>query len=358
VDWYPWSNKIKSNRKRRTKIKKVRNFILNILAAKVNNKNSQNNKSRNNPHNNVFQRWKTEDPQESQLIPKVIENIPIKTKHKVFKNQNQKQETWGPNSNKNKRVFELNNNSNSEAVDNKHLKSPNTSRNQKFNNTNKKKNRRGQRKTKSPNLPKPKNKYRNIGTVQRKSIYLNDDSESSNSNSESVVSSHKPVPKNKTLSKISSSNKFIKNGFEEYEKPIEENKDQGGFDFEMNSERNPRYSCKSVQNTGWNNSPFQKMGKNSKRNFMKVKPFQPKFTSEKDFKVDPFNLNFNDQSWMENPEMGQDLNFENLMESGCFQLLNEKLTAFATGRFEPPVQLQYIIMMLIILYWLRQNQKV
>lgn len=69
---------------------------------------------------------------------------------------------------------------------------------------------------------------------------------------------------------------------------------------------------------------------------MKVKPFQPKFTSEKDFKVDPFNLNFDDQYWQENPEMGQELNFENLMENGCFQLLNEKLTAFATGRFEPP----------------------
>lgn len=73
-------------------------------------------------------------------------------------------------------------------------------------------------------MQKAKNKYQNIGTVQRKSIYLDDDSESS---------------------KNCISNKLINQGFEEFEefeKPIEENKEQRLFGFEINSDRNPRYS--------------------------------------------------------------------------------------------------------------------
>ena len=230
----------------------------------------------------------------------------------------------------------------------------------KLKNKEKDKNRKDQRKKISP-IFKSNRAIKDDWRVKRLCINLVDDSKSCASNSYPASKSARPRFK-KDASPITSvwpslngedhfssyqdnihseldynnyDENYYDNYEEEYEQYEEENKEQSMFNFDDNYQRNPRYSCKSVQNTMWNNSPFKPKGKGRSRIYSKSKPFQPNYAKEES-QSNFSNTNYDQSPWQGDQDLSSALNFNNLLENGCFQLLNEKLNAFATGRFERP----------------------
>mmetsp|Transcript_17072 Transcript_17072/g.16766 ORF Transcript_17072/g.16766 Transcript_17072/m.16766 type:complete len:477 (-) Transcript_17072:43-1473(-) len=82
---------------------------------------------------------------------------------------------------------------------------------------------------------------------------------------------------------------------------------------------------------------MKKTEKNRTRINSNVKPFWPDFSKRAKNRFSQ--RKHEDEYWQPNQDFPSDLNFGNLLESGCFQLLNEKLQAFASGRFQRPQQL-------------------
>lgn len=184
------------------------------------------------------------------------------------------------------------------------------------------KNRKDQRKYTSPNIfkqPLPKKK-RNMAHVEKRSIALFDDTQSSHSNANSVQDSYlqsmKSIPNSPTANlQAFNSEYYSEQGLSEASQtPREEQKEKRLFDFDNYSEKGPRYSCKSVQNTGCNNSPFKKTDKNRKRINSKVKPFHPNPAKQR--RNNYSEGNFDDGLWQPSQDIAGALNFDNLMENG------------------------------------------
>ncbi|CAI2379791.1 unnamed protein product [Moneuplotes crassus] len=200
-------------------------------------------------------------------------------------------------------------------------------------------NRKDQRKIKSPNY---QNRKKNMAHVMKKSITLWDETQSDTSNAQSAQDPK--IKASKIIENSSMTNFKILNDdtqsevrcIETAETPREEIKEKRLFNFDSYSERGPRYSCKSLQNTDCKNSPVKKPVKNRTRINSNVKPFCSNYSKHQKNRYS--HGYFDNNYWQGHQDPPSDINFGNLMQNGCFQLLNEKLQAFASGRFERPQQ--------------------
>jgi len=91
-----------------------------------------------------------------------------------------------------------------------------------------------------------------------------------------------------------------------------------------------------MQNTLWNNSPLKEPEKKRLKIYSKSKPFKPTYATKNKYYQNSVYNKYEKSHLQANHDNNSSINFNNLLENGCFQLLNEKLAAYATGRFQVP----------------------
>lgn len=129
--------------------------------------------------------------------------------------------------------------------------------------------------------------------------------------------------------------KFEKNATDDYGQYYEESKNKNMFDPD-NYPKNPRFSCKSVQNSNFKTSPIKESTKTEQRFSSYAQAYVPSYANGSPVKQqESANIRYDQPSWQQ-PEIKENSAYANLFENSCFQLLNEKLTAFTTGRFKRP----------------------
>jgi hypothetical protein len=164
-----------------------------------------------------------------------------------------------------------------------------------------------------------------------------DDSKSVSVSSVNIASLTLANLKGKPVSEIFLTKKLEqseKNPTNDNGESVEESKDQNLFDIDSGP-RNPHLSCKSMKNIKRENIPTKEPTKTEQRFSTYAKEYTPSYMNDSPINREAPDIKYDQQSWQQQ-EVKEDSAYKNLFENSCFQLLNEKLTAFTTGRFKRP----------------------
>jgi hypothetical protein len=182
-----------------------------------------------------------------------------------------------------------------------------------------------------------KKKLNTKSKVFTRNIGKYDDSRSVSVNSVNIASLTLANFKGKPVSEL-----FLTKELEQREKnavyyngeSVEEFKNQNLFDDDSDP-RNPHLSCKSMKNFERENLPTKEPTKTEQRFSTYAKEYTPSYMNDSPINRETTDIKYDQQSWQEQ-EVKENSAYKNLFENSCFQLLNEKLTAFTTGRFKRP----------------------
>jgi hypothetical protein len=182
-----------------------------------------------------------------------------------------------------------------------------------------------------------KKKLNTKSKVFTRNIGKYDDSRSVSVNSVNIASLTLANFKGKPVSEL-----FLTKELEQREKnavyyngeSVEEFKNRNLFDDDSDP-RNPHLSCKSMKNFERENLPTKEPTKTEQRFSTYAKEYTPSYMNDSPINRETTDIKYDQQSWQEQ-EVKENSAYKNLFENSCFQLLNEKLTAFTTGRFKRP----------------------
>jgi hypothetical protein len=182
-----------------------------------------------------------------------------------------------------------------------------------------------------------KKKLNTKSKVFTRNVGKYDDSRSVSVNSVNITSLNLAKLKEKPVSEL-----FLNKEHEQSEKnatydngeSVEEFKNQNLFDDDIDP-RNPQLSCRSMKNFKRENLPTKEPSKTEQRFSTYAKEYTPSYMNDSPINRETTDIKYDQQSWQQQ-EMKENSAYKNLFENSCFQLLNEKLTAFTTGRFKRP----------------------